>query len=459
MATNPPATDARVISATTDRLFETVEGLFGRALTAPERLSFTTRLAGINTSAVAPGDLITADLFNALRADINDLAIRMAIVEDGTRNTASPPIITRIEPAGLRSGEEMTVFGRNLSPRQLTLITVGGVDVPIGSIVSGADTVLIFPSPAIPGLPAAGAQVAVRIANGAGEAVQQFFIRGATTDALIAGFAFASPGLRLPGGAALPGQVAANTDYDLVYAVNASSSRAESFAVSALLSPAAAGWSANIVAGDETMSVPQTIAAVARTVRVRVHTGANGTATIRLRLRGTTDANAGADSDATPVTVAASGPVAVTDIIFGPVTKAAFNAPIGVTGSNIYFGDASGAGTERVVRFEVTVSAPAGAAAATLYQIGEPVIAGGAGWEARLDMALADRSLSAPVGGPAVQAIIRLALKFTGVFSAAAPTGFDRSVSIPVSGPGGAPTRTMTINLRRRADHVNPVPV
>ena len=104
MASNPPNTDPRVISATTDRLFETVEGLLGRPLNAAERLSFTTRLASINTSAVAPGDLISADLFNALRADINDLAVRLALVEDSIRSTASPPLISRIEPAGLRSG-------------------------------------------------------------------------------------------------------------------------------------------------------------------------------------------------------------------------------------------------------------------------------------------------------------------------------------------------------------------
>jgi hypothetical protein len=457
MATNPPATDARVISATTDRLFETVEGLFGRPLTAPERLTFTTRLAGINTTAVAPGDLITADLFNALRADINDLALRLAIVEDGVRNTASPPIITRIEPPGMRTGEEMTVFGRNLLPAMLTSITVGGVDVPLGRIISGADTVLIFPSPAIPGLPAAGAQVPVRITNGAGEAVQPFFIRGATTDVLVAGFAFGSPGLRLPGGGALPGQVAANTDYELVYTVKASSSRAETFTVSTVITPASGGWSASIVPGDETMAVPQTVAMVDRTVRVRVRTGASGTATVRLMVRGTTDANAGGESDSTSVTVATAPPVAVTAIVFGSLVKAAGGAPISVTGSTVYFGEASGANTDRVVRCEVTVNAPAGANAATLYQIGDPVISGGAGWEARLDMAPGDRSLSAPAGG-AAQGMIRVALRFTGAFNAASPTAFDRTLSVPVTGPGGTPARNLTFNLRRRTDHATPTP-
>lgn len=462
MASNPPKTDARVISATTDRLFETVEGLLGRPLTDAERLSFTTRLASINTSAVAPGDLITADLFNALRADINDLAMRLALVEDGVRSTPSAPIITRIEPAGLRSGEEMTVFGRNLTPARLMLITVGGIDVPLRRILSGGDTVLVFPCPAIPGLPTTGAPVPVRIANGAGEAVQLFVIRGATSDVLVTGFAFGKPGLLLPSGGALPAAVAANTDYQLVYTINASSSRAETFAVSAALTTASSGWTASIAPGGETIQVPQTVAAVARTVRVQVRTGASGSANVRLRVRGTTDANAGADSDETTITIGASGSTAVTEITFSQLIKAVFNAKINVSGSTVIFGDESvGAGgtaaSSHVVLFDVTVKAPAGATAPTVYQIGNPVISGGDGWEARLDMTTDSLSLTAPVDG-LMKGTVRLALRFIGSFNPTTPTAFDRSVAIPVTGPGGVPSRSMTINLRRRADHTNPVP-
>ena len=462
MASNPPNTDPRVISATTDRLFETVEGLLGRPLNAAERLSFTTRLASINTSAVAPGDLISADLFNALRADINDLAVRLALVEDSIRSTASPPLITRIEPAGLRSGEEMTVFGRNLTAARLTLITVGGIDVPIGRIISGGDTVLVFPCPAIPGLSVTGIPVPVRIANGAGEAVQTFLIRGATSDGLVSGFAFGKPGLQLPSGAALPGPVAANTEYQLLYTINASASRAETFAVSPILATVSSGWTASIVAGDETIQVPQTVASVARTVRVQVRSGASGSASVRLRVRGTTDATAGADSDETTITVFASGPTAVTEITFGQLIKAIFSAKINVSGSTVIFGDESvgtsgTAANTHVVLFDVTVKPPAGATAAIVYQIGTPVISGGDGWEARLDMAPGSLSLTAPVDG-VMKGTVRLALRFIGSFNPNAPTAFDRSVAIPVTGPGGVPARSMTINLRRRVDHTNPVP-
>ena len=114
MASNPPSTDTRVISATTDRLLETVEGLLGRPLTDAERLSFTTRLASINSSAVAPGDLITADLFNDLRADINALAMRLALLE----GMGAAPVLSRVEPGGvdLPVGSLLTLVGSGLRP-------------------------------------------------------------------------------------------------------------------------------------------------------------------------------------------------------------------------------------------------------------------------------------------------------------------------------------------------------
>jgi hypothetical protein len=151
MATNPPVTDARVISATTDRLFETVEGLFGRPLTAPERLSFTTRLAGISTAAVAPGDLITADLFNAMRADINDLALRLAALE----GAGAAPVLVRVEPGGIDIpvASLVTLIGSGLRPdfadTQVLMDNVVVLDNATMSAfnVESDDTRLIFAVP------------------------------------------------------------------------------------------------------------------------------------------------------------------------------------------------------------------------------------------------------------------------------------------------------------------------
>lgn len=117
MPANQSATDAGVITATSERLFQTVEALFGRPLTDAERLSFTTQLAGLRFAPVKPGDLITADLFNGLRAEINDLAIRLAAVEA----TKDGPVIDRILPEGtiIRAGSLITIVGRNFASAPL----------------------------------------------------------------------------------------------------------------------------------------------------------------------------------------------------------------------------------------------------------------------------------------------------------------------------------------------------
>jgi hypothetical protein len=167
MATNPPATGARVVSATTERLFETVEALFGRPLTEAERLSFTTRLAGINTTAVAPGDLITADLFNALRADINDLALRLAIVEQGTGL-----VLSRTEPAdAITVGSLLTLVGSGFDPLNAVepiIVRLGEQTISQFNIGSSAGR-LVFTVPdgfaALPRIVAATVQVGPRFSN------------------------------------------------------------------------------------------------------------------------------------------------------------------------------------------------------------------------------------------------------------------------------------------------------
>jgi exonuclease V gamma subunit len=35
---------------------------------------------------------------------------------------------------------------------------------------------------------------------------------------------------------------------------------------------------------------------------------------------------------------------------------------------------------------------------------------------------------------------------------------FDRTVTVPVAGPGGSPARSLAFSLRRRADHTTPTP-
>lgn len=152
MATQPPAVPGMTITATTDRLWQMVEAILGRAMTEAERGSFTTRLAGLSFAPVQPGDLITADLFNALRADVNDLAIRLASLE----SAAGGPVIDRILPEGtpIRAGGLITIVGRNFAsaPRS-NRVLFDGVEVP-GIRLDSTPTELSLPVPlTLAGLP------------------------------------------------------------------------------------------------------------------------------------------------------------------------------------------------------------------------------------------------------------------------------------------------------------------
>jgi hypothetical protein len=199
------------------------------------------------------------------------------------------------------------------------------------------------------------------------------------------------------------------------------------------------------------------VEAVERTVRVRVLTGARGSASIKIKVSGITDSSADRESDSTEVTIDDTGPEEVTNITFGQLIKNSDDDKIGINDSTVYFGNASGdARKEWIVEFNVNVKGvtPNGE---TTFQVGDPLLSGGDGWAARLDMPPSDRSLTAPRLDYAVGKIF-LALKFTGTYNPQTPSAFDRTVAIPVTALGGTPTSTKTIYLRRRASYENPTP-
>jgi hypothetical protein len=324
MATNPPATGARVVSATTERLFETVEALFGRPLTEAERLSFTTRLAGINTTAVAPGDLITADLFNALRADINDLALRLASIE--ATATLGAPIITAITPADLTAGETITIEGRNLTPGLLTLLSVGFVDIEPRLLLSGSGpNRLILTTPGIIGLAAGGSAVLVRVGNAAGEAQRSIILRPGAALNLQAIAVFRLLGVSPTG--ALRG----NTSYDYRFEVAITASQAETFNLTASITPrtGATGFTATI-AGDGLIEIPQSPSTpVVRQFSVTVVTGATGAADLGLTLKGTSFSEFTQSSQLFPIVLAAAPISTSTQIEFGSAYVSGRRASVG----------------------------------------------------------------------------------------------------------------------------------
>ncbi|MFN6132487.1 MAG: hypothetical protein ACK46L_06200 [Synechococcaceae cyanobacterium] len=168
MATQPPFEHSQFITATPTRFHEAVEGLLNRRLTDDERLSLNTRLAGIKTHGVAPGDLITADLFNALRADLNDLAIRLALLERGTTVTPIYPVLTATDPPkGVHVGSVLTLVGSGFVPSnraEATIVSLGNIRIDQFHTPLTAGTVSFIVPSSFPELPR-DVQVIVEVGN------------------------------------------------------------------------------------------------------------------------------------------------------------------------------------------------------------------------------------------------------------------------------------------------------
>jgi len=86
-------------------LFEAV----GELLTPAQRQELTEQLTSLRPAGVAPGDLITAELFNAMLNNINDLLARVAVLE----GAEGGPVITGILPsnAPIPTNSILTITG------------------------------------------------------------------------------------------------------------------------------------------------------------------------------------------------------------------------------------------------------------------------------------------------------------------------------------------------------------
>ena len=97
-------------------------------LSPAERDALFENLLALRPQDVAPGDLITADLFNQILRDINDLMLRVARIEGNTGG----PVIDQIEPGDtdLPTGSRIKIRGRNLKPANAdTKVSFGSIEV------------------------------------------------------------------------------------------------------------------------------------------------------------------------------------------------------------------------------------------------------------------------------------------------------------------------------------------
>ncbi|MGB5483298.1 IPT/TIG domain-containing protein [Parasphingorhabdus sp.] len=144
MASNPITAESVIPISS---IFDALEGV----LTEAERQALLSQLTDLRAEGVAPGDLITAGMFNEIMSDINDLKVRMAGLEAGS----SALVLSAISPPGdieVNSLVTLTGVNFNREPRR-NVVVVGNVAVT--NFRSGSETSLSFAMPnTLSGLPA-----------------------------------------------------------------------------------------------------------------------------------------------------------------------------------------------------------------------------------------------------------------------------------------------------------------
>jgi hypothetical protein len=328
-------------------ILDALEGVLSEA----ERQALFAELINLSPAGVAPGDLITAELFNNIMSDVNELMVRVAALEGGA-GTAKPPIITRIEPFTVTAGNEMTVIGENLTPSLLTLIEIGDTRIATNRLKLGSgSTRLIFNAPTMIGLPPAGAPVTIEIANAAGQAEAAFVLRPGESETLQM-----IPVFRLM--SVTPNQdIARTTTYTLAFEVDISSSHAETFTlVPTLAVTPATGWSVT-VQGSNQITVPLSAGSpVTRAFTLQLQTGNNdGTGELSVALNANRFTGFSRQRN---FPVAVGDPMAATDgpIQFGSASVLGDGSATRVVGGNIAITRTAAGGTGTIrLRMPVTI--------------------------------------------------------------------------------------------------------
>jgi hypothetical protein len=263
---------AGTISVPMSSILDALEGV----LTEEERLALFTQLINLRPAGVAPGDLITAELFNQVMSDINDLMARMAALEAAVDPVAKTPVITQILPQIVRTGDDFQVIGRNLTPGLLSRIEVEDTPIPLDRIKAGSGpTKLVLEAPALLSLPNSGATVILTVFNAAGSDQGTYFQLPGIADALQALITIQ------PESITPDVEIVAGDTYTLSYEIAIQSSADEEFRVVPHIDP---GWTA-VVQGSDMISAAM-MAEVTATKTLAVTAG-SGSAELVLELVGT----------------------------------------------------------------------------------------------------------------------------------------------------------------------------
>ncbi|MEO7689908.1 MAG: hypothetical protein ABIS51_11540 [Sphingomonas sp.] len=289
-------TDPGTISVPMSSILDALEGV----LTEAERTALFEQLIGLRPAGVSPGDLITAELFNQVLSDVNDLAQRVAVLEGGSDHIPHLPVITQIVPQIVKTGQEFTVFGENLNASLLSRIDIDDTNIPLDRIKDGSSpTRLVLNAPAIIGLPDAGATVIIAVSNPAGTAQGSYMQLPGVAAQIQANISFTLTSVT-PNEAIKP-----NKAYDYSFELDIHSSHDETFVLSPQIS--GQGWSAVVkgAAGIDATSA-SSINGLKVTKVITVTSGPSGSGSLVLNIHGTNFPNYSASSQPTVVAIAAA---------------------------------------------------------------------------------------------------------------------------------------------------------
>lgn len=199
----PPTitTETGTIAVPMSTILDALEGV----LTDAEREALLGQLVGFNPIGVAPGDLIEAELFNKLRNDLNNVMMRLAILE----GAAGGPVIERVEPQGIDIpvGSLMTIVGRNFRPGSDTAAFIDGVEISAFNLQSDANRLIFTVPDSFAQLPRA-AQVRVRVGSAVSNSVSVWIADDVPTQGGVLAIKSIGPAL---------GTITVGTTYTLIW--------------------------------------------------------------------------------------------------------------------------------------------------------------------------------------------------------------------------------------------------
>lgn len=382
---------------------------------------------------VLPGDIISADLINRIIGVIND--------HDALLSSSTPGgglDITSLQPPVVRMGEELKVLGSGLSLSGLKRVAIEGNDIPLGTLVSPNANLLSFTVPPILGIPDLGKNVTLTIETlgGASDSAVFFLLPGIPTN-LEASFNITRTTVT-PAGA-----LAASTTYDFTFAVEAFTSRDETWLLQPQLLAPSPGWSVAVKSGATEVFIPKSQPAPSTTpIVLAVTTGVAGGAGVTLGLKSKNFVGVSGSSTADPVSIGTTPGAPNLDVEFlSPTVQGAVQK---FSNGSLYIRIDAVASNQRAIinPLNVRLKNPG------LYTIGTPVVSN-ANWTVTVTN---NPKTFDTTGTPNV--IKGILLDISGALGAA-----DADVEIPVTGAGALPDGSFKFKLKLRTNPSAPSPL